>query len=887
MDTKRAAIAKMRIAVSDREAIDATPLPGVASKSMQESLPLRLASVFLLPWLVCSAVAVETGDQLEDFEAGYQPARWTFSNGAEFPGARGTFDRANEAAHGGQFGGMLAFDFTGGGNYVGAILRMPGSGVTTTGEWTGLRLWLKRPEGHDFVLRYSDSTGQTFQKAVDCAADRWVRVTIPFSGWTDHWGGSNDGKVRGKPETLSLLIDRGPQTTGALLFDDLRLVNAQEAVARVSYPAYRFESEEGWHTRSDGNAGASRLDNKTWTADFSKGARWLSLGVPDHVLLGTVDKIRLRVRGSAKGHPVRLVLHTHFMTFQKTIGDFAGEGDQELVTDAPPGPGWEWHGGENDGKIHGPLRLGEIGLGTGTSTAPCTLELREVMVDASCPEEKRGVLLAESRGTGNDSCFVVKARALSDTQLAGQLNWVLRDWDGKEVGKGKQALTVPAKSKPAEYKLQIKEADRVHRKFLEAEIALDISGQEVAPVRATWVAASNQPGDAALEPESPFGMGVYLNRYGGDAGGLALMERAAQMARDAGVKWSREDFSWDRVERERGQFDWTYYDNLVACARRNGITIYAIVGYWTPWTKPYTSEGIDDYVRFLKVMVQRYQKEIKQWEIWNEPNIFFWDGPKDLYAELLTKSYAAIKAIDPGAEVLGLSTAGIDKKFISRMLELKAPFDVLTIHPYRSQLNDLGFIDDLKKVSDQVKLPDGQRRPVWLTEMGWATHTPHNTLRQDFVANTLRTQAELIARSYLCAIVSGVEPKTFWYDFRNDGDDPIYFEHQMGIVYNDFRPKPAYLAYATLTRVLRGKRLVGPVPAPRGVLAFNFKPRAGGSGETIALWSPQSDARVELPCRTQGVIRVNGIGEERALAVEASKVSIELKAGAPAYLILP
>jgi hypothetical protein len=150
-------------------------------------------------------------------------------------------------------------------------------------------------------------------------------------------------------------------------------------------------------------------------------------------------------------------------------------------------------------------------------------------------------------------------------------------------------------------------------------------------------------------------------------------------------------------------------------------------------------------------------------------------------------------------------------------------------------------------VSDQVKLPDGKRRPVWLTEMGWATHTPHNTVRQDFAPNTLRAQAEFIARSYLCAIVSGVEPKTFWYDFRNDGDDPIYFEHQMGIVHSDFSPKPAYLAYATLTRVLRGKRLVGPVPAPQGVLAFNFKPTGVNSGETIALWSPLADARVELP----------------------------------------
>ena len=126
---------------------------------------------------------------------------------------------------------------------------------------------------------------------------------------------------------------------------------------------------------------------------------------------------------------------------------------------------------------------------------------------------------------------------------------------------------------------------------------------------------------------------------------------------------------------------------------------------------------------------------------------------------------------------------------------------MLTIHPYRKTLDDTAFIADLKRVSDLVKLPDGRRRPVWLTEMGWATHVPHHALRQDFEPNSQRTQAELLARTYLCSIVSGVEPRTFWYDFRNDGDDPIYFEHNLGIMRRDGRGKPAYRAYAVLARV--------------------------------------------------------------------------------------
>ncbi len=92
---------------------------------MRLSLSPWLVAVLVIPWVARPATAAEGGIALEDFEDGYQSSRWTFSNGPEFPGARGSFERATEAAHEGRFGGKLTFDFTGGGNYVGALLRMP------------------------------------------------------------------------------------------------------------------------------------------------------------------------------------------------------------------------------------------------------------------------------------------------------------------------------------------------------------------------------------------------------------------------------------------------------------------------------------------------------------------------------------------------------------------------------------------------------------------------------------------------------------------------------------------------------------------------------------------------------------------------------------------
>src|SRR5260221_7944759 len=95
-------------------------------------------------------------------------------------------------------------------------------------------------------------------------------------------------------------------------------------------------------------------------------------------------------------------------------------------------------------------------------------------------------------------------------------------------------------------------------KYLEAELSLEVPGQVVVPVTAAWTSPLEGSGDSVLKPESPFGMGVYLNRYGGAAPGLAGMERAARGAGDAGFKWTRGDFSWGPIGPQRGKFVWGF-----------------------------------------------------------------------------------------------------------------------------------------------------------------------------------------------------------------------------------------------------------------------------------------------------------------------------------------
>ena len=632
--------------------------------------------------------------------------------------------------------------------------------------------------------------------------------------------------------------------------------------------AMKFAPAEGWGLRVSGPAGQSRLEGRKLAFDFTQGATSIGIAPIDRTLLGTPREFRIRVRGKAAGHPLRLRIATHFMTFEKVIGELDANG--EVTTGAPPGEGWKWFGGENDGRLHGPMRIVGLFLDRGETADRGELEPVEIRTKAAYPANRACVLLAELRDGPEGKRFVAAARSMLDQEVEGAVSWTVCDWGGDVLAEAKQKLTIPPGGEPIETGIPLPAGDRP---FVEAEAKLEIEGQMVSAVQAYQVAPVGAREIAGMNPASFFGMGLYLNRY--PAG--ELMDRAARTARDAGVRWSREDFHWGRIEAKKGQLDWRYYDQLVATAKKNGISIYGLLGGWAPYTKPYSDEGIEDYCRWAEATVAHYRNDIQHWEVWNEPNIFFWQGPKEMYAQLLKRAYAAIKKGNPDALVLGCSTAGIDSNFIRKTMDLGAPFDVLTIHPYRSKLDDRGFIADLRKVGELVRRPDGKLREVWITEMGWATHVPHNSLGQDFQPNTQRQQAQYIARAYIDALASGVSPNISWYDFRNDGTDPIYFEHNMGIMTRDFAPKPAYRAFATMTSVLEGAKVDKQLDLGPGLVACRFT-RNDGSAVT-AVWSVDRDR----PLEAAGTRAIDLMGNQAP--AKDGRLRLVLKQWQPVFIV--
>jgi hypothetical protein len=327
------------------------------------------------------------------------------------------------------------------------------------------------------------------------------------------------------------------------------------------------------------------------------------------------------------------------------------------------------------------------------------------------------------------------------------------------------------------------------------------------------------------------------------AGGLPVRTAELDAVRGAGAGWIRADVGWVNSEPDGpGQLDKGYaarVASLVRDAHKRGLRVLAMVWASPGWASgaptapteqnglshlPPTDAHIADYARFLAGFVKR--TKVDAVEVWNEPNLrSFWNEADPAapdrtsvgrYAQLLKAAGEAVhQATGKSVPVLGGVVARADDRWLSAMYDkgaqlpggaagFRASFDGLSVHPYpdpsdgppdspdtsgRQNLVHIDAIHELlKRVGDGAK-------PVWATELGWSTNRPcagsdeTPGVTEDAQATYLRGALRfLAARPWVRA--------AFWYDIRDDGDDPCAREDNFGLLRRaaPMSPKPAYRA---------------------------------------------------------------------------------------------
>jgi hypothetical protein len=334
-------------------------------------------------------------------------------------------------------------------------------------------------------------------------------------------------------------------------------------------------------------------------------------------------------------------------------------------------------------------------------------------------------------------------------------------------------------------------------------------------------AGGRPPADSASAAEQ-ITSGTSANAYGISPGGNLQFLAAADRDRTlddmvaAGVTRLRFDVNWAHIQRDgRNSYDWVPYDALVDAAVARGLEPLGTVAYTPKWARPAECRDDDkcapaklrDYASFVSTAVDRYAgRGVRQWEIWNEPNIVnFWKPAPDAarYGEMLKLAYPAVKDVDPGSLVVsgGTSPATDNGTNIAPITFLQGVygagaagyFDALGHHPYSfpaapGEYHEWSAWSQMADTSPSLRSVmadnnDGSK-PIWITEFG----APSDG--SDGVGES--TQAQFVTDAYdLVATYPWAGP-LYWYNHQ-DGDTA---DDSFGLRRADWSAKPAWDAYS-------------------------------------------------------------------------------------------
>lgn len=275
-------------------------------------------------------------------------------------------------------------------------------------------------------------------------------------------------------------------------------------------------------------------------------------------------------------------------------------------------------------------------------------------------------------------------------------------------------------------------------------------------------------------------------------------------------------------------YNFSYVDQIYDGLLANGVRPFVEIGFmprklaFNPdalhafWYKPNVSpprsmEEWDDLVRhFAQHLVDRYGiAEVSQWyfEVWNEPNIDFWNGiPREKsYFDLYAHTARDLKSVSPGLRVGGPATAAASwiGDFLNFTAANHVPVDFVSTHAYADDTPEDLFGKDEKipmdervcravaKVHNEIVSSASPRLPLILSE--WNTQGTMDARDTIFmgpaIANTVR-QCD--------GLVSLMSFWTFSDVFEEQGPVAKPFTDLYGLRAKGGINKPSYYAYALL-----------------------------------------------------------------------------------------
>ena len=382
-----------------------------------------------------------------------------------------------------------------------------------------------------------------------------------------------------------------------------------------------------------------------------------------------------------------------------------------------------------------------------------------------------------------------------------------------------------------------------------------------------------------------------------------------KMIADAGFRWVRMDFKWEVTEHERGHYDFSEYDRLIAALEPFHIRALFILDYGNPLydgAPPRTEAAREAFARWAVAAARHFSGRGVIWEMYNEPNWKMFWPPRpnvDEYIPLALTVGRAFRNGAPSEKLIGPATAAIDLPFLEACFKagLLDYWSAVSVHPYRQPdpetvANEYCRLretiqsyaryrtgSDSDRVSPTSLSTSDKVVPIISGE--WGFSSAWRGLSDE-------KQGALLAREMLTNVANGI-PISIWYDWRDDGVAPDDPEAHFGLVRNAYRPgrdqvyepKPAYLAAKTFSDYFNGYRFEKRLPIGSDndyVLVFS---KAGE--RRIAAWTTSPTARrivIPLGAGRFAVVKHTG---ENAGSVSANQQGLAIQISTTPIYLLP
>jgi hypothetical protein len=337
----------------------------------------------------------------------------------------------------------------------------------------------------------------------------------------------------------------------------------------------------------------------------------------------------------------------------------------------------------------------------------------------------------------------------------------------------------------------------------------------------------------------------------------AFAQAQVDVSHAAGFDAATVSATWRRGQRKPPASLVRVLRNVGRATKRDRMQLVLMVWNGFGRDTPRTTAERSDFAAYAAALV-RALPAVRAVIIGNEPNLStFWKpqfgpGGRDLaavaYADLLARSYDAIKAADPGVRVLGgaLSPRGGDRPRGIRQTHSPTAFirdlgaayrargrsrplmDAFAFHPYlqasripptakHPQNTSITLADYPKLVAllDEAfhgTAQRGARLPIYYTEFGVQTRVPPRKLRSyadlGSPARTDSVSFGLQAAYYRRALeLAYCQPTVRGLFVFHTFDEPSLAGWQSGLYFADRTPKPSLAEFRRSVADLRGGRL--------------------------------------------------------------------------------